>query len=123
MGLCDKTCLKMISYILVVAMNIFYFSILRHCFIISHQVPKALSKQAAPVKDSNSPTTVKKKNHSWSSFSELNVYKIYKAVRGADASTQTGDNRTQQRLNSNEVDDSNRNDITKLSGEEVNLIG
>ncbi|KAK2650935.1 hypothetical protein Ddye_018424 [Dipteronia dyeriana] len=57
------------------------------------------------------------------SVSLINVYKIYKAVRGADASTQTCDNRTQQRLNGNEVEDHNRNDITELSGEEVNLVG
>ncbi|KAK1575574.1 hypothetical protein Q3G72_006598 [Acer saccharum] len=84
---------------------------------------KSSVETSSSSEDSNSPATVKKKNHSWSSFSELNVYKIYKAVRGTDASTQTGDNRTQQRLNGKEVEDSNRNDITELSGEEVNLIG
>ncbi|TXG68239.1 hypothetical protein EZV62_003174 [Acer yangbiense] len=70
--------------------------------------------------DSNSLATVRNKNHSWNSLSDLNVFKIYKAVRGADASTQRGDNRTQQRLKVKEVEDSNRNDITDLSGEEVN---
>ncbi|KAK4838039.1 hypothetical protein QYF36_010491 [Acer negundo] len=41
---------------------------------------KSSVETSSSSEDSNSPATVKKKNHSWSSFSELNVYKIHKAV-------------------------------------------
>ncbi|KAL5757305.1 hypothetical protein ACOSP7_019916 [Xanthoceras sorbifolium] len=73
--------------------------------------------------DSNSPPTVRQKNHPWSLFNELNRYKIYKAVKGTDASTQTDDIRPQRRLNRKEVEDSSRNDITELCIEDVKLVG
>ncbi|KAJ0007891.1 hypothetical protein Pint_29256 [Pistacia integerrima] len=68
--------------------------------------------------DSNSPAIVRRKSHSRSSLNGLNEHKIYKAMIGMNASTQTDVLKRGRILNSAEVGD-NKDCVAELPREEI----